>query len=165
MVRRILLIVASVFAAVVVLAAPAGAQPYPGCTATVTDTTPDPGQTITVNGEGAPASSAVSASLDGAQVGSGTSSAAGIFSFPATIPSTASGTETLSIDCGTNGVLGLTLTVNPAATTTTAAVAAGDLPRTGSSSTLPMAQVGAAVLLLGGGALALARYRTRLTES
>jgi hypothetical protein len=177
--RRILLITAMVLAAGSFALAPsASAQDYGGCQATVSDDTPDPGQVITVTGSGAANDGPVSASLDGTEVGSGTATGTGTFSFSATIPASASGTETLSINCFDGGqVLGITLTVNQPAptttttagptttvaptTTTTAAVAAAGLPRTGSSSTLPMTTVALALVVLGSGVLATLRLRAR----
>jgi LPXTG-motif cell wall-anchored protein len=133
--------------------APAGAG-HDGCVATVSDTTPSPGQTVTVDGSGAADGGSVSATLDGAEVGSGTADAEGTFSFSATIPSSASGDETLEVSCGAGrGVASVSLTVS--------ASGSGQLPATGSSSTAPMTTVGLAAVALGGAALGAARWRTR----
>jgi LPXTG-motif cell wall-anchored protein len=174
MFRRFLLVASLVIAAGAVgSAAPAGAQPYAGCNPAVSDTTPAAGDTITVSGDGALAGGTVTASLDATQIGSGTASGTGAFSFPATIPTTATGTEVLTVDCGGEaGVASVTLTVSAApttttttaATTTTVAVAADALPRTGSSSTLPMAQIAVGALAVGGLALAGARRRRVIAE-
>ena len=158
MFRRMLLIAALVLAAGGVAAAsPAGAQNYGGCMATVSDTTPTPGQTITVSGTGAAKSGAVTASLDSAVIGSGTADTAGEFSFSATIPTTASGAEELTVNCGGGSVDVLTFTVAAAVT------GSGNLPATGSSSTLPLVGAALAAVAIGGGVLALARRRASAT--
>lgn len=159
MFRRILLIAALVLAAGgAVHIAPAGAQNYGGCNATVSDTTPSAGQSVTVSGTGAEPDGTVTASLDGAQIGSGTASSAGAFSFSATVPSSASGSETLSVSCvdsGTSSVLSLTLTVG---------AAAGEIARTGANSTLPMTELALASLVVGGLVLGAARMRRRAVQ-
>jgi len=155
MLRRILLITAMVLAAGgVALASPAAAQNYGGCTATVSDTTPAPGQVVTVSGTGAAMSGDVTASIGSTEVGSGTADTAGEFSFSATIPASASGTQTLSVDCGGGSVDSVTLTVAAATT------GSGNLPATGSNS-LPLATVGLAALAIGGVVLVGARMRSR----
>jgi LPXTG-motif cell wall-anchored protein len=159
MLRRILITGAVVLAAGSVSLSSAGAQDggYGGCNATVSDTTPTPGQTVTVTGSGAAGDGAVSATLDGAVVGSGTADAAGEFTFSATVPTTASGDETLSVSCGPNrGVDALVLGVSVSSS--------DDLPRTGSSSTVPMSQAGAAALVLGAVALGGARVRRQIVQ-
>ena len=158
MFRRMLLIAALVLAAGgVAVASPAGAQNYGGCTATVSDTTPTPGQVVTISGTGAALSGAVTASLDGAEIGAGTADTAGEFSFSATIPTTATGSETLSVDCGGGSVDSAVLTV-------TATVGGSDtLPATGSSSPLPLAGAAVAALAIGGGAIVIARRRASAT--
>lgn len=158
MFRRILVIGAAVLAAGSVALAPASAQDgggYGGCNVTVSDTTVQPGQSVTVTGSGAAADGAVTASIDGAEVGSGTADAAGDFSFAAAIPASASGNETLSVSCGaTRGTDTIVL-----------AVGSESLPATGSSSSLPMAQVAVAALALGAVALGAARLRSRSARS
>jgi LPXTG-motif cell wall-anchored protein len=153
MVRRILLIAAAVLAVGSVSLSSAGAGGnYGGCSATVSDTTPEPGQSVTVSGSGAVDGGAVSATLDGAEVGTGTADAAGDFTFTATIPSSASGSETLEVSCGANrGTFPLTLTV---------VAGSGLLPATGSDS-LPLAWIGLAALAAGGVVLGGARLRAR----
>lgn len=153
MLRRTLLIAAMVLAAGgVVLASPAGAQNYGGCTATVSDTTPTPGQVVTVSGTGAAMSGTVTASLDSAEIGTGTADEAGEFSFSATIPTTATGEETLSVSCGGGSVDDLTLTVG-------AATGSPNLPATGSSSSIPLAQLAVGALAIGGISLLVANRR------
>ena len=153
MFRRFLLIAALVLAAgSAAVATPAGAQNYGGCAAAVSDTTPTAGQTVTVTGTGADAAGTVTASLGSTVIGSGTADADGAFSFSATVPTSATGTQTVSVDCGAGAaVAGVTLTV---------AAAGGTIPRTGSSSTLPMTAVALVSLALGGLALTAARKRS-----
>lgn len=153
MFRRMLLIAALVLAAGgASFASPAGAQNYGGCTATVSDTTPAPGQVVTVSGTGAGLSATVTASLDDATIGTGTADEAGEFSFSATIPATASGAETLEVDCGGGSVDSVELTVG-------SGTGAPTLPATGSSSTAPLAELAVGSLALGGIALAVSRRR------
>jgi LPXTG-motif cell wall-anchored protein len=160
MIRRILVLGAVACAMLAVgLAAPASAQTYQGCVATLSDTTPSPGQTITVSGTGAKAGAHVSASIGGVTIGTGTAAADGSFSFNAVVPSDASGTVTVTVDCNADNpnsvVEAITITVG--ATTT------APLPVTGSSSTLPLTKL--AVVLLSAGALMLVVSRRRSTKS
>jgi LPXTG-motif cell wall-anchored protein len=158
MFRRMLLIAALVLAAGgAAFASPAGAQNYGGCTASVSDDTPTPGQVITVSGTGAALSGTVTASLDDAEIGTGTADAAGEFSFSATIPTSASGSEELTVDCGGGSVDAITLTVGTAG-------GSGSLPATGSNSSLPLAQAAVAALALGGIALVASRRRAAKTS-
>jgi len=158
MLRRILVLATAVLAAGSVALAPAGAQDgggnYGGCNATVSATTVQPGQTVTVTGSGAAVDGDVSASIGDVEVGTGTADAEGNFSFSVTIPEGASGNVTLTVSCGPNR----------GEDTVVLAVGAATLPATGSSSTFPMAQVGLAVLALGGAALGVARFRARAAQ-
>jgi LPXTG-motif cell wall-anchored protein len=158
MLRRVLLTAAAVVTVSGVWAAPAGAGGnYGGCSATVSDSTPSAGQLVTVSGSGASDGGSVSATLDEEQIGTGTADSQGDFSFEATIPSDASGTETLAVSCGTgNGVFPLTITVAGAEESSDAA----DLPSTGSSSTVPMALVGLGALAGGTVLVGVARKRS-----
>ena len=156
MLRRIVLVGAAFLAAGSIAMAPAGAQDggggnYGGCNATVSDTTPTAGQKVTVSGSGAAVSGDVSASLDDAEIGSGTADADGNFMFDATIPSTANGTESVTVDCGPNrAAVVLSITVG----------GSGGLPATGSDS-IPLAGVAIFALALGAGFVGLARYRSQ----
>ncbi len=152
MLRRILLTGALVFSTgSAVLATSAGAQSYGGCAATVSDTTPGAGDTVTVEGSGAADNGPVTASVDGTEVGSGTASSTGTFSFDATIPDSASGSVTLTVSCGGTSVEALTITVG------------APLARTGSSSTLPLTLAALGAIGVGGAALAASRRRARPT--
>jgi hypothetical protein len=155
MIRRILVLGAIACAAVAVsLAAPAGAQAaYTGCTATLSDTTPDPGQVITVSGNTGHAGNTVGAFIGTTLIGSGVTDANGDFSFSATIPSTATGTITVTIDCNVQKdteVLGIQITVG----------GGGGLVVTGSNDTLPLTKMAIALITVGGLALAASRRRS-----
>lgn len=155
MFRRIVLVSAAVIAAGGLSLAPAGAQDggggnYGGCNATVSDTTPTAGQTVKVSGSGAAVSGDVSASIADKEIGSGKADDKGNFSFDATIPATASGDQSITVDCGPNRAAAvLSVTVG----------GSGALPATGSDS-IPLAGVAIFALALGAGFVGLARYRS-----
>lgn len=153
MLRRIMLIAAVVLAVGGVSLSSAGADHYGPCIAVVSDDTPVAGQDVTVTGSGANHDGDVSASVDGAEVGTGTADDDSEFSFSAAIPDGASGSESLTVDCGTNrgtDVLSLTIVAG-----------SNILPETGSSDTVPMTAVALGALALGGVALGGARLRAR----
>ena len=117
------------------------------------DTTPDPGQTITVSGTGCAPGSNVNFLFDGQPNGGTTADGTGNFSGSLTVPSDASsGTHTVTAQCGAQ-VLAFEITVNPAV------VAAPAIPRTGSSSTIPLTSVALALLAVGGLFVLFARRR------
>jgi LPXTG-motif cell wall-anchored protein len=154
MVRRILLIAAAILAIGVASMAPASAgNTYGGCNAAVSDTTPEPGQTVTVSGTGAADGGTVSASIADNEIATGTADAAGAFEFEATIPASATGTVSLAVSCGANrGTFPITLTV---------VAGSGNLPATGTSSTIPLTLIALGALAVGGVVLGGARLRTR----
>src|SRR4051812_37553513 len=116
------------------------------------DTTPNPGDTITVSGTGCPADTAVDFFFDGSPAGSTTSDGSGAFSGQVTVPSDASsGTHTITVQCG-SVVMALEITVSPA-------TAGPPVARTGSNSTIPLTQLGLALLAVGGLFVLLARRR------
>jgi len=133
-------------------AAPAHAQQYQGCQATVSDVTVAPGQTITVTGSGADPGDTVTAAIN-STIGSGDADANGNFSFPATVPADLSpGTYTLTVRCG-DGATDIIIEVG------LIPVSTGPVPRTGSNSPLPFAKLGIALIAAGGLALAVSRRR------
>jgi len=156
--RRTIGAMASVFVALVALAGVAAAQEGTGTGSGATavagsDITPDPGQTITVSGSGCPAHSPVDFFFDDQPAGGTTADADGNFSGPVTVPSGASsGKHTVTAKCGTL-VMGFEISVNPPA------VAAAAIPRTGTSSTIPLASVALALLAVGGLFVLFARRR------
>lgn len=117
------------------------------------DTTPDPGQSITVSGTGCVPGEQVNFLFDGQPAGGTTADADGNFSGSVTVPSDAApGTHTITAQCGAQ-VMGFEITVNPPA------VAAAPIPRTGSSSTIPLASIALALLAVGGLFVLFARRR------
>ncbi len=143
-----LILIATSFA----FAATASAQSYGTTSVSGSDTTPAPGQTITVSGTGCPPNSQVNFLFDGSPAGGTTSGADGSYSGEVTVPSDASsGTHQITVECGAV-VMGLEITVSPAAS-------GAAIPRTGSSSTIPMTSVGLGLLAVGGLFVVAARRR------
>ena len=154
---------------VLAMAAPAAAQQYPPAvnSLTVSDTTPSPGQTITIEGRTfAPGSTAtVVLNSDPVTLGSATADALGVIALQATIPTdTPLGAHTLvATGPAPNGqmlTLSLAIQVVPAEGSGGGS-GGGNLPNTGSNSTLPLAQVGLGLLALGGVIYAIAAKRRR----
>jgi hypothetical protein len=145
-------LVLTVLFALVVMAAPAhaGYPPPPGVD--VDDPTPDPGDAVTVTGEGCAVGATVTISLGGVQVGTAVVGADGTFSATFNVPAgTAPGTYEVSVTDCTAEVLGTTITVGGPAGTA--------LPRTGSSTTEPLARTG--VVLVGAGVVLVYAMRRR----
>lgn len=117
------------------------------------DTTPNAGQTIHVTGSGCVAGEDVAFAFDGTPAGGAVADANGDFAGDVTVPSNATpGAHTITATCGTL-VQSLEITVNPAP------VAAAAIPRTGSSSTIPLTSVALALLAVGGLFVLFARRR------
>jgi LPXTG-motif cell wall-anchored protein len=156
--RRLLAVLAIVFAALLSFTGTAGAQTTSGGTSVGgTDNTPDAGQTITVSGTGCKAGETVNFFFDGEPAGSTTADENGNFSGPVTVPPDASpGPHTITAQCGAV-VMAFEIEVNPAA------VAAAPIPRTGSSSTIPLTSI-ALALLGAGGLFVLFARRRRVTH-
>lgn len=127
--------------------------------ATVSDTTPAPGEPLTVHFEGFDPNTSVSGQLNSAPVplGTKTTSATGAVDFTFTVPTTFAPGETHTVTAtGTRGGQPLTLT---ASFTVAGQAAAGAVPTTGSSSSLPLSRVGIALVAVGGIAVYLSRRR------
>lgn len=167
MVRKILVLAA----ALALLAAPgsAYAQGYgQGNFLTVDDTTPRQGQTITVTGCCYSGSVTIDLFSAPVRLGTATAGADGIFSTEVTIPvNTTPGPHTLTATGAAldgSGVLtqSVELTVLAAGAADDGKVAGkgktGALPRTGADS-LPLVQIGVALVLLGAGAVLSVRNR------
>jgi LPXTG-motif cell wall-anchored protein len=153
MMRRMLGMTAILFAALLSFASPVSAQTSGNTSVGGSDTTPTPGQTITVTGSGCPANSPVNFFFDDQAAGSTTADGNGDFSGQATVPSNASsGTHTVTAQCGAV-VMGFQVEVSPAGT------AAAAIPRTGSSTTIPLASIALALLAVGGLFVLFARRR------
>jgi len=155
--------------AVLAMAAPAAAQQYPPAvnSLTVSDTTPSPGQTITIQGqtfaEGATAT--VVLNSDPVTLGSATANAAGQIVLQATIPTdTPLGSHTLvasgQAPNGQTLSLSLAIEVVPAQGGGTG-TSGGNLPRTGDSTSLPLAKVGLGLLAAGGVIYSIAAKRRK----
>lgn len=168
MLKRLLL-VAGLTLGLIAAGAPAEAQQYPpavtGCT--VTDTTVTPGQSITITCSGYLGGVTVTFTFFSQPVdlGSATADASGVESFSATIPSNAAvGAHTIT---ATGASASGTLTNSVAVTVVGAgagaagagATGAGDLPRTGDDTSIPLARVAALLVAAGGIALFFARRR------
>jgi LPXTG-motif cell wall-anchored protein len=132
-------------------AAPAQAQDYPGgATLTVSDTSPECDDTITISGTDFEPNATVSISWNGEAIGTATTDGSGAFSFPYTIPCPFVGTAHIEASDGVN-VLGISLTVRAAgeARDDRTVTAAGTLPRTGSDNG-NLIRAGVALLVVGG---------------
>ena len=132
-----------------------GYPPPPGIT--VDPENPDPGDTVTVSGEGCEVGATVTISFGGVEVGTTTVGEDGTFSFEFEVPDDSeAGTYEVEVSgCGAD-VLGTTITVAAAPTTTT--IGGTALPQTGSSSTEPLVRTGA-VLVAAGAVLVYAMRR------
>jgi LPXTG-motif cell wall-anchored protein len=156
--RRVLSLLALVLLGAVLFAVPASAGEYPEDPGiTVDNPNPDPGDTITITGSACAADVEVTIKLGGEVIGTTTTDADGSFTFKYEVPAdTAPGTYEITAEgCGTE-VLSEQITVGAAATTT---VAGADLPKTGSSSTEPLATTG--LVLVTAGALLVFGVRRR----
>lgn len=148
-------------AALLLLPAPAGAQGYnPPGTIVVTPPNPEPGDLVRVtvtNCQGPPGSTVV-VRIDGIEVGTATLGPTGEFSEEFPVPLESEGEVLVEVDCE-QGVLSTIITVvipdlpfqDP---TPTPAPGVGDrdqpnLPRTGSSSTMPLVRAGVSLLAIG----------------
>ena len=151
------------------MAAPAAAGQYPPAnnSITVSDTTPTPGQTITVTVRTCTAGANVVVTLDGAGLGSGPAGSDGVLELDTTIPTgTALGQHTITAVCDSpEGTLTLSARIVVVAANAAGAPPqagpGGNLPHTGSNSTIPLMQVGMGLAALGGVLLAASKKRRR----
>lgn len=160
------------FATVLAMAGPAGAQDYPVTqgTLSVGSSSVAPGGTTTFSGGGCAPGAAVTVTLGGSNVGTATASAAGDFSATATIPSSAA-SGTMSATCRTSDggslVLSAQITIDQANTggTNSGNTSPDDPPADqlafSGAETWVFASVGSALALAGAVMLAVTR-RTRL---
>lgn len=166
MVKRL---VAAAAMAVVVLAAPAGAQQYPPATNSLTssDSTPCPGQTVDIQARTFVAGSEVTFALnpESAPLGAATSDASGVAKLSATIPAGAADGAHTIVAQGTaadGSPLTLTVSVNVTACESGGSAAgSGGLPRTGDDTSLPLARVGLGLAAAGGVVTAVAAKRRK----
>lgn len=134
----------------------ASAQQYPPASTAVDDSELCETGVVTVTGSGFPPGSTVTVVLEG-QVTLGTvvADANGRFSLSAELPSGLTGRHTIRATSGPVEAV-TSLDVDCPAP---AERPPDELPRTGSSSPLPMARIALALIAVGGGILALARRR------
>jgi alkaline phosphatase len=139
------------------MGATAAAYPPGGPTLTLSATTVAPGGTFAVTFNGCLDGEIVSVSIAGGDSGSATCSGAEA-TVTLTAP-TAPGTYTVT---GTSSESGLTATATLTVVAAAPAPAApGQLPTTGSGSSVPIAQIAAGVLIAGAGLAGVAMYRRR----
>ena len=166
MTRR-LVALSALFIGALVVAAPAGAQQYPPQQEGIqtSDSTVSPGQPITV--AGCCIAGEVTITFESVVLGTTTASPAdGSFSVQVTIPADASpGTHTITasgqaFDGSGPVVYSTTVTVSGAAAPTGAG-----LPRTGSSSTIPLTRVAIMLVVVGSAFVIGARRRSTTSRA
>ena len=150
MMRRTISWVALAVVALLSLATTASAQSGYNSGVLGSDTTkPAPGQTITISGSNCPPGGAVDFAVDGSPAGGTTADGSGNFSGTVKAPSSP-GSHTVTAACGAQ-VLSLEIEVQQPA--------AAAIPRTGSSSTLPLTSIALALLAVGGLFVLVSRRR------
>jgi LPXTG-motif cell wall-anchored protein len=139
-----------------------GAQPYPPAAITAVPSVLTVGQPFTVTGVNFPANVTVTVVMNSQTVGLGTATAnaVGSFTLNTQTPSVALGAHTV---VATGGGVEATTTVQVVATR--AGAGAAPLPRTGTSSTVPLARIGIALLAAGGLVLAMTHRARRTARS
>jgi trimeric autotransporter adhesin len=174
MVKRMVVLA---MALVALMAAPAMAQQYPPNEnlLTVSDTTPCPGQSVTITAQTFAPGGAVTVKIGDAVVGTPTADADGKISIDAAIPAGQAQGAVQVTATGPGGADTPELVVNAAVdvvacneTPPSTAPAGGggaggngDLPRTGSDSTMALVRVGVALAAVGGLLLALSSKRRK----
>ena len=165
MLKRLLVLSLAVVA---LSAAPAsaGTYPPPGNNVVADDTTVVAGQDLTLTARTFMAGTSVTFTMFSAPIvlGSSAANASGVASLTASVPNVATGTHV--IEASGTGVDGMPLTVStevavsaPAAPPASGGTGGTDLPRTGSSSTLPMARIAVSLLAVGALMVFGARWR------
>jgi LPXTG-motif cell wall-anchored protein len=149
------------------LAGDVGAQTYPPAAITAVPSVLTVGQPFTITGVNFPANATVTNVFNSQPVGLGSAvaNAAGSFTLNATTPAVPLGTHTI---VATGGGAEATTTVQVVATQAGAgggAQGAAPLPRTGTSSTIPLARIGIALLAAGGLVLAMTHRARRTARS
>jgi LPXTG-motif cell wall-anchored protein len=156
MIRRALLLS---LALVALLAAPVAAQTSYG---TPAGTAVAGADFIRVTGEGCPPNGGIGYSYSGPESGQGTATAGATGAFSFTISDLDRGTYNIAVQCGGQTfVLSATVGAAGAAPAPVAAAGTGGtaLPRTGSDSSIGMAQLGFAALAVGSAALFASKRR------
>ena len=166
--KTLLLAAALLFTTVGVAHAQDAYPPDGGAAITVSDTTPAPGQTITIVARGFQPGTDVTFTLYSQPVnlGTATADAAGNATLQATIPANiAPGTHTIeATGIGADG-LPRTVTLQITVVAPGGGAGAGDLPRTGSDSAIPMSQIAVGAIALGGLMVLVAGKRRNRTDA
>lgn len=150
---QLIAMIAMAVAMILGTSALASAQEYPGGTSfTANDTNPECGTPVTLTGTGFTPDATVTLTHEGKSIGTVTADASGNFTFVWTPDCSLSGNQVVTANDGTHN-MSITLAVRgkgtpPAPPTTVQPVT--PLPRTGSSSTTVLAQVGIALIAAGG---------------
>jgi hypothetical protein len=135
----------------------ASAQQYPPASVAVDDSELCETGVITVTGSGFPPGSTVTVVLEGRMtLGTVAADANGRFSLSAEVPSGLTGRHTIR---ATSGPVEAVTSLDVDCPAPPGRPPEDELPRTGSSSPLPMARIALALIAVGGGILALARRR------
>jgi LPXTG-motif cell wall-anchored protein len=164
MLRRALVSLIALSAALLITTGTSQAQSddYAGaCAIAVSPTNPHAGDTVTVTGTNFPTSpSSVPIKIGSQNIGTAHIDADGEFSQAVTIPSGLSGTQTISVACGTTGV-DATTNVNVIAAQQSSSSSGGGAPlaRTGTNSTQPLVLAGLGALAVGTALVLTARRR------
>jgi LPXTG-motif cell wall-anchored protein len=146
------------------LAGDVGAQPYPPAAITAVPSVLTVGQPFTVTGVNFPANVTVTNVFNSQPVGLGSAvaNAAGSYTLNATTPAVPLGTHTI---VATGGGVEASTTVQVVASQAGGGAQAAPLPRTGTSSTIPLARIGIALLAAGGLVLAMTHRARRTARS
>lgn len=164
--------------AIVAMAAPAGAQQYPPAvnSLTISDATPTPCQTISLEGRTFATGSTVTVTLlpESVALGTAVADAAGAITLQATMPTdTPLGAHTITATGTAPGGSPLSLSVSitvvaaencGAGAGAGAGAGKGNLPHTGSDSSIPLAKLGLGLAALGGLITAVAVKRRKAAQ-
>jgi LPXTG-motif cell wall-anchored protein len=147
----------------VALAGDVGAQTYPPAAITAVPSVLTVGQPFTVTGVNFPANVTVTVTFNSQPVGVGTATANAVGSFTLN-------TQTPSVPLGTHMIIATGGGAEASTTVQVVATQAGaagttPLPRTGTSSTVPLARIGIALLAAGGLVLAMTHRARRTAHS
>ncbi len=166
--KRIGLILGAVVAAVSMAAGASSVSAYPPgteATVTVSDSTLAPGASFTATFTGCQLGETVNFTLDGTTVQAACNGAAGARRLPsATGAATATATLTAPTAPGTYELVAVGLTSGADASTTivvAAAAGGGQIPETGSDSSIPAAQIAGGLVVVGAGLAGVAGIRRR----
>lgn len=154
MIRRVFLVVAAALALILAPTVAATAYNAPGFSCTVSDPTPAVGASVTVVCSGADAGEVLTLTVGTTQA-SATANASGVATF--TFTATSAGGFTIVVK-GANGAVISTQTITVAAAGAASGPVKGGLASTGFDG-MPIALGGGVLVLLGAGAVVVARRR------